>query len=1185
MQPFIHLHVHSEYSLLDGSAKIKELASRAREMGMDSLAITDHGVMFGVIDFYKAAKSEGIKPILGCEVYVATTSRFVKERRDEGMYHHLVLLAENEEGYQNLIKLVSQGFTEGFYYKPRIDLELLRQYSRGLIALSACASGVVPKILLTQGYEAGKERALLYDEIFGRGNFYLELQDHGLTDQKTINPQLIRISNETGIPMVVTNDVHYIDATDTQPHDILLCIQTQKTIHDEDRMRYDSDQFYLKSPAEMYELFPYAKEALENTQKIADRCNIEIEFNKYKLPIFDVPGGVDPSIYLKRQCEAGLAERYGEDAPKHQARLDFELNVINSMGFVAYFLIVWDFIKYARDNKIMVGPGRGSGAGSIVAYTLRITDVDPIPYNLLFERFLNPERISMPDFDIDFCYERRQEVIDYVIQKYGEDHVAQIITFGTMKARAATRDVGRALAMTYADVDRVAKMIPTDLGMTLTKALKMNPELKQAYDEEEDTHKLIDMSLRLEGLPRHSSTHAAGVVICDKPVYEYVPLNVNDGVVTTQFPMGTVEELGLLKMDFLGLRTLTVLRIAAEEVKRGKGIDIDVWDWPYGYDDPKVYEMIGQGKTSGLFQLESGGMTSFMREMQPRSLEDLTAGISLYRPGPMDYIPQYIKGKKNPAKITYLHPSLEPILKATYGCMVYQEQVMQIVRDLAGYSMGRSDLIRRAMSKKKDDVMAEERRNFIHGLESEGVPGCVKNGVPEKAAGEIFDAMEKFAAYAFNKPHAAGYAVIGYQTAWLKYYHPVEFMAALMTSVMDSSDKVAGYIHDCKKMGIPLLPPDVNEGFAAFSVSGKSIRFGLSSIKNVGRANVDALVTEREANGKYTGITDFIRRMSAYDVNKRCLESLIRAGAFDSLGGKRSQYIAVYQNIQSGLNQVKKSTLDGQLSLFDMDDTPAGEQSDTDDLPQMSEFPKRLRLHDEKELLGVYVSGHPLAEYEDVLRIYASVTSADFASDDESDTVESAAGNLKDGQSVKYGGMITAKKIMYTKADNKPFCFLTVEDMYGSVEVIVFSKIYEKFSPRLQVDQVLIIQGRVNAREEEATKIVTQDILFYEDIPGSAHEQAQSQSAPAPQAASAQTVTFWVKIPANRDVGPKIITDILSAHPGDTPVIIYSEAQKQKFQVNRDFWVTQSDSLTRELESMLGSNTVKTVTKNQPMLS
>ena len=1164
MQPFVHLHVHSEYSLLDGSAKIKELTSRTKEMGMNSIAITDHGVMYGVIDFYKAAKNAGIKPILGCEVYVATGSRHVKEKRDEGNYHHLVLLAENESGYRNLLKLVSLGFTEGFYYKPRVDIELLTEYCNGLIALSACQSGVVSKIILTNGYEAGKQRALQYQKIFGKENFYLELQNHGLQDQQQLNAQLIQMSEETGIPMVVTNDVHYIESDDTKAHDILLCIQTQKTILDTGRMSYDSDQFYLKSPEEMYKLFPHAKEALENTQKIADRCNIEIEFNNYKLPVFDVPNGKPAAEYLREICEAGLKSRYGENADKNQERLDFELNIITNMGFVDYFLIVSDFINHAREKKIMVGPGRGSGAGSIVAYVLRITDVDPIPYNLLFERFLNPERVSMPDFDIDFCYERRQEVIDYVIKKYGSDHVANIITFGTMKAKAVTRDVGRALAMPYAEVDRVAKMIPADLGMTLKKAIEQSPDLKAAYNEEEDVKNLLDMSLRLEGLPRHSSTHAAGVIICDKPVSEYVPLNTNDGVVTTQFPMGTLEELGLLKMDFLGLRTLTVIRIAAEEVLRGRGVEIDLDKWTY--DDPKVYEMISQAKTSGVFQLESGGMTSFMKDLQPSSLEDLTAGISLYRPGPMDFIPKYVKGKRNPAKVTYMHEKLKPILEATYGCIVYQEQVMQIVRDLAGYSLGRSDIIRRAMSKKKEDVMNQERKNFIYGLEEEGVPGCVKNGIPEKAATKIFDAMMDFAAYAFNKSHAACYAVIGYQTAWLKCYYPVEFMAAIMTSVMDSADKVSGYIRECKKMGIPLLPPDVNEGIGAFSASGDSIRFGLSGIKTVGRAAVETLVKEREANGKFTSLTDFIDRLGGTEVNRRCLESLIRSGAFDSLGGKRSQYVTVYANIMDGLWQTKKTTAEGQLSLFDI--AEEAEELKGDDLPDIAEFPKRLLLHDEKELLGVYVSGHPLTDYEEGLKAYTNVTSADFAPPEleDSELEDNAQLKLKDGQSIKYGGMITAKSIKYTKAEGKPFCFLTVEDMYGAVEIIVFSKMYEKFGSRLQTEEVLVIQGKVNSREDEATKIVAQDILFYDEIPSVA-------SRPAPDLAPDKT--FWIKIPKESKIPLKTITDVLTKHHGQTKVMIYNEAQNQKIEANPNFWVSLSDGLKREMEGILGVGSVK----------
>jgi len=1168
VKPFVHLHVHTEYSLLDGSAKIKELTSRAKEMEMNAIAITDHGVMYGVIDFYKAAKASGIKPVLGCEVYVAPTGRKVREKSDEGNYHHLVLLAENLEGYHNLIKLVSIGFTEGFYYKPRIDVEILREHSRGLIALSGCLNGVVASVLMSHGYDAGKERALLYSEIFGEGNFFLEIQENGIDEQNKVNQLLMRMSNETGLPLVATNDIHYIEKSDSKPHDVLLCIQTGKTVLDEKRMSMSTDEFYLKSPEEMYEQFSYSPAALENTQKIADRCNVEIKFNEYKLPIFDVPNNGDAFEYLREQCETGLSQRYPNvtDIVPYQERLDFELSVIKNMGFVEYFLIVWDFIKYARDNSIMVGPGRGSGAGSIVAYTLRITDVDPIPYNLLFERFLNPERVSMPDFDIDFCVERRQEVINYVNRKYGADHVAQIITFGTMKAKAVVRDVGRALAMPYADVDRVAKMIPGDLGMNLKKALNINPELKTAYEEEEDTRKLLDMSLRLEGLSRHAGTHAAGVVICDKPVTEYVPLNLNDGVVTTQFPMGTCEELGLLKMDFLGLRNLTVLRIAAEEVKRGKGIEVDVHSWPYGYDDPAVYELISQGKTAGIFQLESAGMTSFMRELQPQSLEDLTAGISLYRPGPMDFIPQYVDGKRNPTKIKYLHPSLKPILEATYGCIVYQEQVMQIVRDLAGFSLGRSDLIRRAMSKKNADVMAQERRNFIHGLEEAGVPGCIKNGVPEKIASEIFDAMDKFAAYAFNKSHAACYAVIGYQTAYLKCYHPVEFMAAMMTSIMGDSTKVAAYIAECKKMNIRLLPPDVNEGFGSFSVSGNNIRFGLSAIKNVGRATVDAIVAEREKNGKYKGITDFIKRLTDSDINKRCIESLIRSGAFDSVGGKRSQYIAVYQGIQSGLVQQKKNTLSGQLSLFDMEDSQE-EAPDTDELPEMGELPKRLRLSDEKELLGIYVSGHPFAEFEETVRPHATVTSLDFGEPtQEEDTGFDDTGVVKDGDTAKYGGMITGKSVKYTKADNKPFCFLTVEDMHGSVEVIVFSKIYEKFGSRLQDDQVLVIQGRVSAREEEATKLVAQDFLFYEEMP---------PVVPGTGTKTTKKPTFWLKVPKGSNIPLKKITDTLSAHPGETQVMIYNEALNKKFLANSAFWVTPSDALTQSMQNLLGEGTVK----------
>jgi len=1155
-QPFVHLHVHTEYSLLDGSAKISELVSTTKAQGVTSLAITDHGVMYGVIDFYKACVDAGIKPILGCEVYVAPTSRHEKKQTGEGVYQHLVLLAENLEGYHNLVRLVSLGFTEGFYYRPRVDVELLQQYNKGLIALSGCMGGVVARLLQNGTYHAASDRALLFEEIFGKGNFYLELQDYGTDEQKAINQQLIRMSKETGIPLVATNDVHYINADDARAHEVLLCIQTGKTMQDENRMSFSSDQFYLKSPEEMYALFPNIKEALENTQKIADRCNVEITFNEYKLPIFEVPEGISEYDYLKQLCEEGLKSRYGAKAEASLPRLHYELNTIHSMGFVAYFLIVWDFIRFAREEGIMVGPGRGSGAGSIVAYALRITDIDPLPYNLLFERFLNPERISMPDFDIDFCYERRQEVIDYVNRKYGNDHVAQIITFGTMAAKAVIRDVGRALAMPYADVDRVAKMIPFEIGITLNRALTLNPELKEAYDHEEDTQGLINMALRLEGLPRHASTHAAGVVICDKPVSEYIPLNLNDGVVTTQFPMNTVEELGLLKMDFLGLRTLTVIRIAAEEVMRSRNIHIDLDNWTY--DDPKVFDLISHAKTDGVFQLESSGMKNFMRELGPSSMEDITAGISLFRPGPMDSIPKYVKGKRNPSRVTYLHPTLKPILEATYGCIVYQEQVMQIVRDLAGYSMGRSDLIRRAMSKKKADVMEEERRNFIHGL-GDDVPGCVKNGIPESIATQIFDDMTDFAQYAFNKSHAAGYAVVCYQTAWLKVYYPVEFMAATMTSIMGSIDGVAAYINESKRMGINLLPPDINKGQITFSVEGDKIRFALAAIRNVGRGIVASIVKERESGGDFTGLTDFLRRMSPHDINKRCVDSLICAGAFDSLGGKRSQYLAVYDKIMSGQQLTKKTTIAGQMSLFDLDD--AEESTFEDDvLPNLGELPLKALLGNEKEMLGIYISGHPLSDYEDVLKRYSNYTSLDFTAKEEGEANET---NVKDGQQVKYGGMITAKSVKYTKAESKPFCFLTVEDMYGAVEVAVFNKLYERVGHKLSTDTVIIVQGKVSVREDEDAKIIAADLLTYEEIPRETTE----------------TRTLWVKVPKNKPIPPSHITDVLATYRGTTQVMIYNEAQNRSFLAHRSYWVTESDDLTRALETLLGIGTVKLTVK------
>ncbi|MCL2352450.1 MAG: DNA polymerase III subunit alpha [Firmicutes bacterium] len=1156
--PFTHLHLHTEYSLLDGSAKIKETVAKIRELGMDSAAITDHGVMFGVIDFYKEAVKNGIKPILGCEIYVASGSRLNKENSRDNYYYHLVLLAENMIGYQNLIKLVSVGFTEGFYYKPRVDRETLREYSGGLIALSACMSGVVSRDYTRFGYDRALEQALFYDGLFGRGNFFLELQDHGLAEQKPLNQALMAISGETGIPLVCTNDCHYIGKDDAKAHEILLCIQTGKTIHDSDRMIYEGSEFYIKSPDEMAALFSHVPQALANTAEIAKRCNLEIKFNQYKLPKFRLPTGeANSADYLRKLCLDGLKTRYGDDAPGHMKRLEYELGVINGMGFTDYFLVTWDFIKYARDHGIMVGPGRGSGAGSIVAYCLTITNIDPISYNLIFERFLNPERVSMPDFDVDFCYERRQEVIDYVNMKYGADHVAQIVTFGTMGAKAVVRDVGRALGMPYADPDRIAKMIPFQLHMTIARALDLNPELKKAYDEEEDTRELIDMAMRLEGLPRHTSTHAAGVVICDKPVTEYVPLNVNDGLVTTQFPMTTVEELGLLKVDFLGLRTLTVIQNAVFEIKRNRGVSINIDNIPY--DDPAVYEMISQARTEGVFQLESSGMKSFMRDLQPSCMEDIIAGISLYRPGPMEFIPKYVRGKNGAGALEYTHPALEPILKDTYGCIVYQEQVMQIVRDLAGYSMARSDLVRRAMSKKKADVMAQERLNFIHGCE--GVPGCIANGIPQSYAEKIFDEMASFASYAFNKSHAAAYAVVGYQTAWLKHYYPVEFMAAIMTSVIDFTAKVAEYIDECRKLGIGLLPPDVNEGFASFSVSGENIRFGLLAIKNVGRGVIDAIVAEREANGRFKSLGDFITRLGGggqgKDLNKRCLESFIKAGAFDSLGGRRVQYMTAYKAIADGVSSAKKRNIEGQISLFEID---GGEDDAGDRLPDIEEYSLRDILNYEKEVLGVYLSGHPLSEYMPVIESKLDRGSADFMSDEESGQCAVA-----DGMAVNYGGMISAKSVKYTKTANKPMAFLTVEDMYGSVEVIVFTQLYEKYLGRLTEEKVIVVNGRVSVKEDEDAKIIANEIFFYEDM----LEEHRRRRQPAK--------TLWIKIPAERPVEFAGITDILETFAGDVPVVIYDEAKKTKFRASESFWVEPAEALTERLHAVLGEGSVKLV--------
>ena len=1073
---FTHLHVHTEYSLLDGSNKINEYVARVKELGMNSAAITDHGVMFGCIDFYRAAKAAGIKPILGCEVYVAPGSRFDREiGQAEDRYYHLVLLAENNHGYENLMKIVSKAFVDGFYYKPRVDMDLLQEYHEGIIALSACLAGEVAKNITRGMYEEAKSAALRYEKIFGKGNFFLELQDHGIPQQQRVNQQLLRMSQETGIALVATNDVHYTYDTDAEAHDILLCVQTRKLLSDENRMRYEGGQYYVKSPEEMAELFPYIPEALENTQKIADRCEVEIEFGVTKLPKFDVPAPYTSWEYLNKLCYDGLKERYSGDLTELEKRLEYELGVIKTMGYVDYFLIVWDFIRFARDHDIMVGPGRGSAAGSLVSYTLGITKLDPIKYDLLFERFLNPERVSMPDIDVDFCFERRQEVIDYVVEKYGKDRVVQIVTFGTMAARGVIRDVGRVMDLPYAQCDSIAKMIPTELNITIDKALKMNPELRTLYETDETVKKLIDMSRRLEGLPRHTSMHAAGVVISQKSVDEYVPLSrASDGSIVTQFTMTTLEELGLLKMDFLGLRTLTVIQNAVKLAEQNQGVKLDIEH--INYEDKKVYEMLGAGKTDGVFQLESGGMTSFMKELKPESLEDVIAGISLYRPGPMDFIPQYIKGKNNADSITYDCPELEPILKPTYGCIVYQEQVMQIVRSLGGYTLGRSDLLRRAMSKKKAAVMEKERQNFVYGNAEEGVPGCVNRGIPEQIANKIYDEMIDFAKYAFNKSHAAAYALVAYQTAYLKYYFPVEFMAALMTSVIDNPSKVAEYILSSRKMGIAILPPDINRGYSSFSVDGKSIRYGLSAIKGVGKPVIAAIVAEREERGLFKNLRDFIERMSGREVNKKTIENLIKAGAMDELPGNRRQKMMVYVQIVDSIAQEKKNTMAGQMSLFDL--VSEEEKSAFEiRMPNVTEYTKEDRLAFEKEVLGIYISGHPLEEYEERWRKNISAVTTDFLPDEETGTPA-----VHEGAKEIVGGMITAKTIKYTKT-NKVMAFLTLEDLVGTVEIVVFPRDYEKNVQFMNVDEKVFIQGRVAAEDDKASKLICESMYSFDEVP------------------------------------------------------------------------------------------------------
>ena len=1073
---FTHLHVHTEYSLLDGSSKIEELVARAKELGMDSLAITDHGVMYGVVAFYKAAKAAGIKPILGSEVYVSPGSRFDREPGGgQERYYHLVLLAENDTGYHNLMKIVSKGFVDGFYYRPRVDYEILEQYHEGVIALSACLAGEVPRYLERGLYDQAREAALRYEKIFGKGNFFLELQDHGIPAQKMVNQGLLRLSRELGIDLVATNDIHYTYDSDVDAHDILLCIQTGKKVADENRMRYEGGQYYCKSEEEMRRLFPYAQEAIDNTQKIADRCNVEIEFGVTKLPEYQVPEGYDSWSYLNHLCEEGMKKRYPQDDGTLKKRLDYELDVIHTMGYVDYFLIVWDFIHFAKSHGISVGPGRGSAAGSIVAYCLEITDIDPIRYNLLFERFLNPERVSMPDIDVDFCFERRQEVIDYVVEKYGKDQVVQIVTFGTFAARGVVRDVGRVLDLPYAKCDSIAKMIPKDLGITLDKALKSSPDLRNAYETDEEVRYLIDMSKRLEGLPRHTSMHAAGVVISRTNVDEYVPLSRGaDGTITTQFTMTELEELGLLKMDFLGLRTLTVIQNAVDQAEKNHQVKLDLN--AIDYNDPNVMDMIGSGKDEGVFQLESGGMKSFMKELKPRTLEDIIAGISLYRPGPMDFIPKYLKGKNDPSSITYDCPQMEPILEPTYGCIVYQEQVMQIVRDLAGYTMGRSDLVRRAMSKKKASVMEKERQNFVYGNPEEGVKGCIANGIDEKTANHIYDEMIDFAKYAFNKSHAACYAVVSYQTAYLKYYYPQEFMAALLTSVLDNTTKISEYILTCRQMGISILPPDINEGVSGFSVSGENIRYGLSAIRSIGRNVVEAIVRERDRNGPFVTLDDFVSRMSGKEINKKTVENFIKAGAMDSLPGNRRQKLLVMPEMMEQKSREKKTAMEGQLSLFEF----AAEEDKRNfqiSMPRVEEFPREEMLAMEKEVLGVYVSGHPLEEYEEGWRKNITAMTTDFIVDPDTDEAKVA-----DGQMVTVGGMVSERTIKITKT-GKNMAFVTLEDLVGSVEVLVFPKDFEANRDLLTEDAKLFIRGRVSLGDEPAGKLICQQVIPFSKIP------------------------------------------------------------------------------------------------------
>lgn len=1161
MGNFVHLHLHTEYSLLDGANRIRELVPKVKELDMDSVAITDHGVMYGVVDFFKECVRHGVKPIIGCEVYTARRTRHDKQPGTDSDQGHLVLLAKDNTGYRNLVKLVSLGFIEGFYYKPRVDMELLEKYSEGLIALTGCLAGDVPRSILENNLDGARGILKKLCGIFGNGNVYLELQNCGIPSQNIVNAQLLNLGRELNIPVVATNDAHYLSRQDARAHDILLCIQTASHVDDTQRMKFPTDEFYVKSPEEMRAVFPDLPEAISNTCLIADQCNVELEFDKVYLPSYPVHEDENANDLLEKLCREGLRRRYGDDVSEDIVkRLEYELDVIKKMGYADYFMIVWDYVKFAKDNGIMVGPGRGSGVGSIAAYCLGITNVDPIRYNLIFERFLNPERISLPDFDIDFCFERRQEVIDYVVCKYGSDRVAQIITFGTMAARAAIRDVGRAMNVPYAEVDAVAKQIPFQIGMTIEKALEINPELRIAYEESEKVRDIIDTAKMLEGMPRHASIHAAGVVVSKEPLMEHVPLQKMEECIATQFPMGTLEELGLLKIDFLGLRTLTVIRDAVRLVMETKGIDIDIDAIPT--DVPEVYRLISLGKTEGVFQLESEGMKQFMRDLQPTCLEDVIAGISLYRPGPMDQIPRYLENRHNPENIKYAHPLLENILKVTYGCMVYQEQVMQIVRDLAGYSYGRSDLVRRAMAKKKPDVMRQERKNFIYGVKDENgnviIPGAVARGVSEEAAKQIFDEMMDFASYAFNKSHAAAYAVIAYQTAWLKSQYPVEFMAALLNSVMGNSDKIARYIHECREMGIEVLPPDINESYDGFNVVNGKIRFGLMAIKNVGQGAVNSIIENRKEKGEYADFFDFCERINLKEINKKCVESLIKSGATDSLGAYRSQLLSVCEDIIDSIQQNKRNSCDGQMSLFELrPEEKMGNRSVT--LPDIREYPAKTLLSMEKEMLGLYISGHPLDEYKNEYNSIVTLKSSDLASavpvsDDE--FIENSGSTVEDGTKVVVAGIISSRKTKITK-NNSVMAFITLEDLYGSFEVIVFPTTLEKYAMFLEEDNIVVINGRVSLREDEQPKIICEDVRPL-----------------------VKKATKKLYLRTQRERSRELIDRIKPLcrfFNGSTPVYIYVEGDKTARLADRYMWVSLNDELMEELRDVLGPESVKIV--------